>query len=89
MGSNLDTTAKATIGRFILNCHLAVAIPFLFNSDYLPMVAYCFFVAGWVKVSVAFFTRQRFSSTTFNHWSEALWLLFLASGTKLLSVAMV
>lgn len=85
MIGNLDATAKATIGRFIWNCQLALMIPLLFKGDYLFTMSYCFFVAGWLKAATAFLTRQRFSNTTFNHWSEALWLLFLAAGTRFAS----
>lgn len=84
MITKLDATAKATIGRFLLNCQLAFLIPLLFKADYFFMLSYCFFVAGWMKAFRAFISRQPLITTTFNHWSEALWLLFLAAGTWLL-----
>ncbi|MBD9628159.1 hypothetical protein IB279_34995 [Ensifer sp. ENS06] len=85
MTGKLDATARATIARFLWNCQLALLIPLLFKADYLFVVSYCFLVAGWLKATIAFFKKQRFSTITFNHWSEALWLLFLAAGTRLAS----
>ncbi len=80
----LDAISRATIGRFVWKCYIAFAIALFARSSVLETVSECLILYAALMVMVASFTRQRYLAGSFNHWSEALWLAFVAAGLHLL-----
>lgn len=81
----LDEVSRATVGRFIWKCYISFAIALIAKSNYLASVSKCLVLYAALMVLMASLSRQRYSSGSFNHWSEALWLAFVASGLHLLA----
>jgi hypothetical protein len=81
----LDRISKATISRFIWKCNIAFVISLFSKSHYLISASRCLILYAFLMVAVAALARQRFYAPSFNHWSEALWLGFVAAGLNLLA----
>ncbi|MBN8952436.1 MULTISPECIES: hypothetical protein [unclassified Rhizobium] len=81
----LDQISKATISRFIWKCNIAFAISLFSKSSHLLSASRCLVLYAFLMIVVAALTRQRFYAESFNHWSEALWLGFVAAGLNLLA----
>ncbi|EJJ29453.1 hypothetical protein PMI11_02256 [Rhizobium sp. CF142] len=80
----LDEISRATVGRFVWKCYIALAIALLVRSNTLETASKCLLLYAALMMMVASFTRQRYHAGSFNHWSEALWLAFVAAGLHLL-----
>ncbi len=80
----LDATSRATVGRFVWKCYIAVAIALLARANTLETASKCMLLYAALMIMVASFTRQRYYAESFNHWSEALWLAFVAAGLHLM-----
>lgn len=87
MAIEIDRTSRVTLGRFALKFNLALLIPYFMKANYLQSASGCLALyAFWVAV-IALLTKQRLLAHSFNHWSEALWLAFTASGFYLAYLA--
>ena len=87
MAIEIDNVSRVTLGRFALKFNLALLIPYYMKTNYFQSASSCLALyAFWVGV-IAMLTRQRFLAHSFNHWSEALWLAFTASGFYLAYLA--
>ena len=83
MAFELDQTSRATLARFGIKCSLSFVIALFAKSSFLFSASACLELFAILTALIAVCLRQRYSPTSFNHWSAALWLLFLASGLKL------
>lgn len=80
----LDEISRATVGRFVWKCYIALAIAIFARLNILETTAKCLLLYAALMILIASFTRQRYYASSFNHWSEALWLAFVAAGLHLL-----
>lgn len=80
----LDDISRATVGRFIWKCYIALAIALFARSNTLETASKCLLLYAALMMMVASFKGQRYYAGSFNHWSEALWLAFVAAGLHLL-----
>lgn len=80
----LNEISRATVRRFVWKCYIASAIALFSKANYLTSASRCLFLYAALAAVVATFTRQRYSADSLNHWSEALWLSFVAAGLYLL-----
>jgi hypothetical protein len=87
MAIQLDQTSRTTVSRFVLKCNLSFAIALFTRVGVLAATSHCLQLYAVLTALIAVLSRQRYSARSFNHWSEALWLGFVAAGLQLLSRA--
>jgi hypothetical protein len=80
----LDATSRATVGRFVWKCYIAIAIALIARSNMIETASKCLLLYAALMIVIASFSRQRYYAGSFNHWSEALWLAFVAAGLHLM-----
>lgn len=79
----LDAVSRATVGRFVWKCYIALVIALFARSNIAETASKCLLLYAALMILVALFTRQRYYAGSFNHWSETLWLAFVAAGLHL------
>lgn len=87
MAIELDSVSRATVGRFVVKVNLSLLIALFSKSSLLLSASRCLQLYALLMAAIAVLTRQRYSPDSFNHWSEALWLAFVAAGLQLLQRA--
>lgn len=87
MAIQLDSMSRQTLHRFAWKLNISVIISLFAKTGHLLSVEHCLQLYAVLMAGIAIITRQRYSRDSFNHWSEALWLAFVAAGLQLISRA--
>lgn len=82
----LDPVSGATIGRFRLKVFFACLAALLVHGSYGAVFAGWLAFYALITAGIALFSGQKLDAVHFNHWDEALWLLFLAHGMRFASL---
>jgi TRAP-type mannitol/chloroaromatic compound transport system permease small subunit len=80
----LDPVSGATVGRFRVKVAFALLGALLAHGTYTVVCVGWLALYALITAAIALFSREKFHSPTLNHWDEALWLLFLAHGLRLI-----
>ena len=87
MAIQLNSISRNTVTRFVWKVNLSLLISLFSKTNHLLSASRCLQLYAVLMIAIAILTRQRYSRDSFNHWSEALWLAFVAAGLQLLSRA--
>jgi hypothetical protein len=82
----LDPVSDATIGRFRLKVVFACLAALLVHGAYGVVCSGWLALYALIAAGIALFSGQKIDAPVFNHWDEAVWLLFLAHGMRLASL---
>lgn len=78
MSPPLDEHSRHTIGRFIIKLVASALLASFGRLDYLPEMVTWISLYAVLTSAFALISQEKFMLETFNHWDEALWLIFLA-----------
>lgn len=80
----IDTESQRALGRFRWKIALALVLTAVSREPTLMTLSALLSILALFTAILALARRQRFEASHFGGWDEALWLVFLSHGFRLL-----